>query len=167
MVDAKRVDGSKPEPEPHGVTDGGLNSCSLEEERTGTVDYPAFVDSQLSEVPTDSEIEPLAKHCWPAWGPHWGGGWAAAWATWTKNTAGRKKFRKDVVAQLAKVGLPKPMEPDADDQAARERAAAWMDQRLEAAPKLDAKCAGCGKPRQLLPGQNHCHQCRKALVEVA
>ena len=28
-------------------------------------------------------------------------------------------------------------------------------------------CAGCGLPRQLPPGENHCHQCRKALVEVA
>ena len=52
-----------------------------------------------------------------------GGGWAAAWPTWTKDTAGRKKFRKDVVAQLAKVGLPKPMSPDADNDRARGRSA--------------------------------------------
>ena len=104
LVDAKRVDDSEPET---GVTTGAEFSF-LEEERTGpgTVDYQAWVDSHLSEVPTDSEIEPLGKHCWPEWGPHWGGGWAAAWPTWTKDTAGRKKFRSDVVAQLAKVGLP-------------------------------------------------------------
>ena len=122
-----------------------------------------LLTAKLSEVPTDSEIEPLAKHCWPAWGPHWGGGWAAAWPTWTKDTAGRKKFRNDVVAQLAKVGLPKPQEPDAEDQAARERAAAWMDQRLAEAPKrmVDMKCAGCKRKRQLKPGETHCYPCRK------
>ena len=105
----------------------------------------------------------MAKHCWPEWEKHWGGGWSAAWATWTKDTAGRKKFRKDVVAQLAKVGLPKPMAPDADDLAARARDAAWMDQRLEEAPRrmVDIKCAGCGKARQLPPGQTHCQPCRK------
>ena len=159
VTDAKRVDDSGPE-------DGFIFS-SLEEERTGTgpKDYQAFVDGMLSEVPTDSEIELLAKHCWREWSKHWGGGWAAAWATWTKDTAGRKKFRKDVVAQLAKVGLPKPMAPDADDLAARARDAAWMDQRLEEAPRrmVDIKCAGCGKARQLPPGQTHCQPCRKAL----
>ena len=183
-------------PEPDRVTAGGLNSFSLEEERTGDVlgqqptpepskptelavsappppsdleEARAFVDGQLSEVPTDSEIEPLAKHCWTAWAKHWGGGWAAAWSTWTKDTAGRKKFKADVVAQLQKVGLPKPMEPDADDQAARESAAAWLDQRLAEGPQrmVDIKCAGCGKPRQLRPGQTHCHPCRKEVVEIA
>ena len=165
MVDAKRVDDSKPEPEPNGVTTGVLNSFSFEEERTGTgtADYQAWVDGKLSEVPTNSEIEPLAKHCWPEWGPHWGGGWAAAWPTWTKDTAGRKKFRNDVVAQLAKVGLPKPMAPDADNDQARERTAAWMDQRLEEAPKrmVDVKCAGCRRKRQLPPGETRCQPCKK------
>ena len=81
--------------------------------------------------------ERLSKHCWPEWAKHWGGGWAAAWPTWTKDTAGRKKFRTDVVAQLAKVGLPKPMAPDADNDRARERDAAWLDQRLAEAPAPD------------------------------
>ena len=164
VTDAKRVDDSGPE-------DGFIFS-SLEEERTGTGDYQVFqdfVDGHLSEVPTDSEIEPLAKHCWTAWGPHWGGGWAAAWPTWTKDTAGRKKFRTDVVAQLAKVGLPKPMAPDPENDRARERVAAWMDQLLEEAPKrmVDMKCAGCGRKRQLPPGETRCQPCRKVLVEVA
>ena len=186
LVDAKRVDHvDHPGPEP-GVTTG-VEFFSLEEERTGTEPGPqptpepskpteptvsappppsdleearAFVDGQLSEVPTDSEIEPLGKHCWSAWAKHWGGGWAAAWPTWTKDTAGRKKFRKDVVAQLAKVGLPQPMTPDPDNDRARERAAAWLDQRLEEAPQRDARCAGCGFPRQLKPGETHCHPCR-------
>ena len=76
LADAKRVDDPGPE---DGVTDGVI-SFSLEEERTGTgpaEDYQAFqdfVDGKLSEVPTDSEIEPLAKHCWTAWAKHWGGG---------------------------------------------------------------------------------------------
>ena len=170
VVDAKRVDHvDHPGPE-DGVTPG-VEFFSLEEERTGTgtVDYQAWVDGHLSEVPTDSEIEPLAKHCWPEWGPHWGGGWAAAWPTWTKDTAGRKKFRSDVVAQLAKVGLPKPMAPDADNDLARERAAAWLDQRLEEAPKrmVDMKCAGCKRKRQLPPGETRCQPCRKDLVEIA
>ena len=171
MVDAKRVDHvDHPGPEP-GVTTG-VEFFSLEEEGatgTGPKDYQAFqdfVDDNLSEIPTDSEIEPLGKHCWPAWGSHWGGGWAAAWPTWTKDTAGRKKFRKDVVAQLAKVGLPQPMAPDPDNDRARERAAAWLDQRLEEAPQRDARCAGCGFPRQLKPGETHCQPCRKDLVEV-
>ena len=162
-VDAKR--------EPDRVTDGGLNSFSLEEERTGDRVTPGevqtWVDGHLSEIPTDSEIEPLAKHCWPAWAKHWGGGWAAAWPTWTKDIAGRKKFRKDVVAQLAKVGLPKPMAPDADNDRARDRSAAWLDQRLEEAPKRDAKCAGCKRKRHLPPGETRCQPCRKDLVEVA
>ena len=198
LVDAKRVDDS--EPEPNGVTDGGLNSFSLEEERTGdrvtagaepgqqptpepskptdpTVSAPppsdleearAFVDGVLSEIPTDSEIEGLGKHCWPEWSKHWGGGWSAAWATWTKDTAGRRKFKADVVAQLSKVGLPKPMEPNVEDQAARERSSSWMDQRIAEAPQrvVDIRCARCRLPRRLKPGETHCHPCRKALVEV-
>ena len=170
LVDAKRVDDSGPE---DGVTTGVLNSFSLEEEKTGTgtvlKEIQAWVDRHLSEVPTDSEIEPLGKHCWPEWAKHWGGGWAAAWPTWTKDIAGRKKFRKDVVAQLAKVGLPKPMVPDADNDRARERSAAWLDQLLEEGPKrmVDMKCASCGRKRQLPPGETHCHPCRKDLVEVA
>ena len=194
VVDAKRVDDPGPE---DGVTTGVLNSFSLEEE--GATGVPAiqperimveleepettsnppkappsqdiqdFVDSHLSEIPTDSEIEPLAKHCWPAWAKHWGGGWAAAWPTWTKDTAGRKKFHSDVVAQLAKVGLPKPLSPDPENDLARERAAAWLDQRLEEAPKrmVDMKCAGCGHKRQLPPRETRCHPCRKELVEIA
>ena len=168
LVDAKRVDHPGPET---GVTTGvttGVEFFSLEEERTGTgpEDYQAWVDRNLSEVPTDSEIEQLGKHCWPEWKKHWGGGWAAAWPTWTKDAAGRKKFRSDVVAQIQKVGLPQPMAPDPDNDRARDRSAAWLDQRLEEAPKRDAECAGCGKRRQLPPGENHCHSCRTT-VEVA
>ena len=173
-VDAKRVDHvDHPGPET-GVTTGVKFSFLEEEGVTGTgpKDYQAFqdfVDDNLSEIPTDSEIEPLAKHCWPAWAKHWGGGWAAAWPTWTKDAAGRKKFRSDVVAQIQKVGLPQPMAPDADDDRARERSAAWMDQRLEEAPQrmVDVKCAGCGKSRQLPPGETRCQPCRKDLVEIA
>ena len=161
-VDAKRVDDSGPE---HGVTTG-VEFFFLEEEGvTETVpkDYQAFqdfVDGQLSDIPTDSEMEPLAKHCWPEWGPHWGGGWAAAWPTWTKDTAGRKKFRTDVVAQLAKVGLPKPMAPDADNDRAWERAAKQLDASMAKAAAKAVKCAGCGFPRQLKPGETHCYACR-------
>ena len=137
LVDAKRVDDS--EPEPNGVTDGGLNFFSLEEERTGdrvtAGEVQAWVDASLSEIPTDSEIEQVGKYCWSVWGPHWGGGWAAAWPTWTKDTASRKKFKADVVAQLLKMGLPKPMEPNPEDQAARERSSSWMDQRMAEAPQ--------------------------------
>ena len=164
LTDAKRVDDSEPET---GVTDGGLE-IPLEEERTGTgpKDYQAWVDSHLSEVPTDSEIEPLGKHCWPEWGPHWGGGWAAAWPTWTKDTAGRKKFRSDVVAKLQKVGLPRPLPPDPENDRARGRAAKQLDLSIAKAPAKAVECAGCKKPRQLLPGETHCHPCRKVLAEV-
>ena len=98
LVDAKRVDDS--EPEPDGVTAGGLNSFSLEEERTGDVlgqqptpepskptepavsappppsdleEARAFVDAVLPEIPTDSGIESLGKHCWSEWEKHWRG----------------------------------------------------------------------------------------------
>ena len=169
LVDASKVGDPRPEKETEKSTD--FIFSSLEEERTGTgaEDYQAWVNRQLSEVPTDSEIEQLGNHCWPEWGPHWGGGWAAAWPTWTKDTAGRKKFRTDVVAQLAKVGLPRPMAPDADNDRAREESAAWLDQLLAEAPKrmVDVKCAGCRRKRQLPPGETHCHPCRKALVGVA
>ena len=190
-VDAKRVDHvNHPGPET-GVTTG-VEFFSLEEERTGTGTEPgpqptpepskpteptvsappppsdleearAFVDAVLPEIPTDSGIESLGKHCWSEWEKHWGGGWAAAWPTWTKDTAGRKKFRSDVVAQLAKVGLPKPLPPDPEQDRARERSAAWLDQRLAEAPKrmVDMKCAGCGNKRQLKPGETHCSPCRK------
>ena len=83
LVDASKVDDSGPETRV-------LNSFSFEEERTGTgtVDYQAWVDSHLSEVPTDSEIEQLGKHCWPEWGPHWGGGWAGILADLTAQAEG-------------------------------------------------------------------------------
>ena len=168
-VDAKRIDDSEPE---DGVTTG-VEFFSLEEEGvTETVpkDYQAFqdfVDGQLSDIPTDSEMEPLAKHCWPEWKKHWGGGWAAAWPTWTKDTASRRKFRKDVVAQLQKVGLPRPLPPDPEQDLARQRAAEQLDQRLAEAPARAVKCAGCGFPRQLKPGETHCQPCRKELVEIA
>ena len=164
VVDAKRVDHvDHPGPET-GVTTG-VEFFSLEEEGvtgTGTEDYQAWVDRNLSEVPTDLEIEQVGKHCWSAWSKHWGGGWAAAWPTWTKDTAGRKKFRKDVVAQLAKVGLPQPMAPDPENDLARERSAAWLDQLLAEGPKrmVDMKCAGCKRKRQLPPGETHCYACR-------
>ena len=64
---------------------------------------------------------------------------------------------------LAQVGLPKPPEPNAEDQAARERTRLYLDQRIAAAPKrmVDVKCAGCGFRRQLKPGETHCYTCRK------
>ena len=61
-----------------------------------------------------------------------------------------------------KVGLPKPMSPDPENDRARGRDAAWMDQRLAEGPKrtFKVKCKGCGLPRQLKPGETHCHPCR-------
>ena len=52
--------------------------------------------------------------------------------------------------------------PDADNDRARERAAEQLDQLLAEGPKrtFKVKCAGCGLPRQLKPGQTHCHPCR-------
>ena len=154
-----------------GATTGDTPS-SLEEERTGTRDYQAsqdYVDEHLSEIPTNSEIANWGHHCWPAWEKHWDGGWTAAVSCWTKDTASRKKFRKDVVAQLAKVGLPKPMAPNAEDQAARKSTAEWMDQRLaEGANKrmVDVWCETCGERRQLPPGETLCHSCRKTMAQM-
>ena len=68
VVDAKRVDAN-------GVTDGGFNSFSFEEEgvtgdRVGTEEVQAWVDSHLSEIPLPFEIQQVGKHRWPAWSKH-------------------------------------------------------------------------------------------------
>ena len=171
LTDAKRVDDSGPEDR---VTTEGLNSFSLEEERTGTgtVDYQAWVDSHISETPAESEARGCLDHTWAVWeypaNPYgWKHGKEAAIKHVMASQANWTKFRKDLVGHLAKVGMPKPLAPDADDDRARERSAAWMDQRLEEGPQrmVDIKCAGCGLPRQLPPGQLLCYPCRK--LEVA
>ena len=64
------------------------------------------------------------------------------------------------MAQLAKVGLPKPMAPDADNDRAWERAAQQLDASMAKAAAKAVKCAGCGFPRQLKPGETHCYACR-------
>ena len=175
VVDASKVDHPGPEP---GVTTG-VKPFSFEEEGiTGTEvtgvtgarvtvqDAQAWVEGHLSETPLPVEVEQVGKHCWPAWSKHWDLDLAGAIVVWTKTPASRRKFRKDAVMHLVKVGLPKPPVIDPEQERARGRAAAWLDQRLEEAPKRDAECAGCGKRRQLPPGENHCHSCRTT-VEVA
>ena len=177
LVDAKRVDDSETEPEP-GVTTG-VKPFSFEEEGvTGTEvtgvtgarvtvqDAQAWVEGHLSETLLPFEVEQVGKHCWPAWSKHWDLDLAGAIVVWTKTPASQRKFRKDAVMHLVKVGLPKPPVIDPEQERARGRAAAWLDQRLEEAPKRDAECAGCGKRRQRPPGENHCHSCRTT-VEVA
>ena len=175
LVDAKRVDDSEPEP---GVTDGGFKSFSLEEEGatgTGTEVFQAWVDSHVSETPAETQARRCLDHTWAVWEypahPYgWKHGKEAAIKHVMASLANWTKFRKDLVAHLRKVGLPHPLPPDADNDRARERSAAWMDQRLEEAPalKLDKKCAGCGMKRQLPPGETHCQPCRKAaLVEIS
>ena len=166
VVDAKR--------EPDEVTDGGLNSFSFEEEgvtgdRLTVEDIQAWVDGHLSETPLPFEIQQVGKHCWPAWSKHWDLDLAGAIVVWTKTEASRRKFRKDVVMHLGKVGLPKPLEPDVEDQAARERSSSWLDQRIAEGPQrmVDVRCAGCGLLRHLKPGETHCYSCRKELVEIA
>ena len=178
VVDAKRVDHvDHPGPEP-GVTTGVLNSFSLEEERTGTgvtvKDAQAWVEGHLSETPLESQARRCLDHTWAVWEypahPYgWKHGKEAAIKHVMASLANWTKFRKDLVGHLAKVGLPKPLPPDADNDWAKERSAAWMDQRLEEAPKrmVDVKCAGCGLPRQLPPGETRCQPCRKDLVKVA
>ena len=176
VVDAKRVDHvDHPGPEP-GVTTG-VKPSSFEEEgvtgtevtgaRVTTEDAQAWVDSHLSETPRPFEIEQVGKHCWPAWSKHWDLDLAGAIVVWTKTEASRRKFRKDVVMHLVKVGLPKPPVIDPEHDRARERSAKQLDASMAKAAAKAVPCAGCGLPRQLPPGENHCHQCRKALVEVA
>ena len=58
----------------------------------------------------------MGKHCWPAWSKHWDLDLAGAIVVWTKTEASRRKFRKDVVMHLGKVGLPKPKQADPEDQ---------------------------------------------------
>ena len=169
LVDAKRVDDSGPEP---GVTTGVKSSSFEEEGATGdrvtgdqlTVeDIQAWVDGHLSETPQPFEIQQVGKHCWPSWSKHWNLDLAGAIVVWTKTDASRRKFRKDVVMHLGKVGLPKPKQADPEQEAARERDRLVMDQRIAEGPKrrFKVKCAGCGFPRQLKPGETHCHPCRK------
>ena len=176
LVDAKRVDDPGPEP---GITTGVLNSFSLEEERTGTgagvttEEAKAFVDDHISETPVESQARRYLDHTWAVWEypahPYgWKHGEEAAIKHVTASLANWTKFRKDLVEKLVLAGLPKPLPPDAENDLARERAAAWLDKRLAEAPArmVDVECAGCGKRRQLPPGENHCHSCRTT-VEVA
>ena len=112
----------------------------------------------------------MGKHFWPAWSKHWNLDLAGAIVVWTKTPASRRKFRKDAVMHLVKVGLPKPPVIDPEQERARGRDAAWLDQRIAEGPKrrFKVECKGCGFPRQLKPGETHCHPCRQAaLVEVA
>lgn len=188
MVDAKRVAHPGLENE---VTDRGLKPSFPEEERdagapkangvthaskTETAPTPhspspptsdqqaaqEWIKSHHQETPSDSEIEGLGKHCWPEWGPHWGGGWTAAWATWTKDIASRQKFLRDAVAQLAKVGPPKPYQPDEDAVFARKHVSELMDRKIAEAPArvVMKACSGCGVVRQLDPGVEMCYGCR-------
>ena len=168
-VDAKNGETRGPETE----TKTGFNSFSIEEERTGTgvtvKDAEAWEDLHLSETPEPFEVEQLGTYLWPAWGKHWSIDLAGAIVVWTKTPASRRKFRKDAVMHLVTMGLPVPQEPDAEDQAAREQSAAWMDRSIAGVHQrmVDVKCAGCWRLRQLPPGETHCYTCRKALVGVA
>ena len=159
------------------VTTGVLDSFSLEEERTagtGTKEVQAWVDSHISETPMESQARQCLDHTWAVWEypahPYgWKHGKEAAIKHVMASPANWTKFRKDLVEKLVLAGLPQPMAPDPENDRARERAAAWMDHRIAAGPQrmVDVKCAGCGKPRQLPPGETRCHPCRKDLVEVA
>ena len=169
LTDAKKVEDPRPE------TD--VKSFSLEEERTGTgtEEAQAWVDSHVAETPAESQARRCLDHTWSVWEypahPYgWKHGKEAAIKHVMASPAKWTKFRKDLVVHLAKVGLPKPMAPDADNDRAREVSAAWMDQLLEEAPKrmVDMKCAGCKRKRQLPPGETRCYPCRKAaLVQVS
>ena len=131
--------------------------------------FQDFVDGQLSDIPTDHlRWSKLAKHCWPEWGPHWGGWtWAAAIVpTWTKDRrpAGGS-FGKTWLCTSRKVGLPKPNgKLTQSNEAAPGSGTGWLlDQLIMKRPKRRfkaVKCAGCGFPRQLKPGETHCYACR-------
>ena len=136
LVDAKRVDDS--EPEPDGVTAGGLNSFSLEEERTGDVlgqqptpepskptepavsappspsdleEARAFVDAVLPEIPTDSGIESLGKHCWSEWEKHWGGVGLLPGIAGPKTRRAERSFGKTLWPSLQRWGCPSRRNP--------------------------------------------------------
>ena len=180
LTDAKRVDAPGPE---DGVTTGVLNSFSLEEERTGTgagagvttEDAKAFIDDHIWETPVESQARRYLDHTWAVWefpaNPYgWKHGEEAAIKHVMASQTNWTKFRKDLVVHLAKVGLPKPLPPDPDNDWARGRTSEQFDQLLAEGPKrmVDMKCAGCGKRRQLPPGDTRCQPCRQAaLVEVA
>lgn len=111
-----------------GSTTRGFSSFSLEEEgvtRFGetlatAVKEPAstneqcaaaWVEAHLPDAPMESQISRLLRHCWSVWeypaNPYgWKHGIEAAIKTCTKDMEQRRKFRRDVVQHLAKVGLP-------------------------------------------------------------
>ena len=164
-LSSKVEQSSKMEPSSIGATTG-VPLSSLEEE-TGAKTVEDWMCRHVSELPSDSEIDGTGKHLWSEWGPAWGGGWAAAWAVWTKNNAGRKKFRADAVMHLMKVGLPKPKQADPEEEWARHRTSEQLDRSLAEAPPRAVKCAVCGVRRQLPPGEIYCSPCRETLVEIA
>ena len=151
------------------VTEGRVTEGRVTEGQLTVEDIQEWVDGHLSETPLPFEIQQVGKHCWPAWSKHWDLDLAGAIVVWTKTEASRRKFRKDVVMHLGKVGLPKPKQADPEDQAARERERLVMDQRLSTGPKrrFNVKCMGCGQRRQLKPGELLCYLCRKEVVEIA
>ena len=170
MTDAKRVEDPRPKTE----TGTNFKSSSFEEEGTGTgvtvKDAEAWMDRNISETPEPFEVEQLGKHLWPAWGKHWDLDLAGAIVVWTKTPASRRKFRKDAVMHLVKVGLPKPPVIDPEQELARGRTADQFDRALAEAPalKMAKRCAGCKMKRHLPPEETRCQPCRQAaLVEVA
>ena len=133
-------------------------------DQTTREDVERFVWTWLPETPRDAEqIKWLGKHCWSVWSKHWELDFDGAMKVWTKDDTSRRKFRQDVVMHLVKVGLPKPVEPDPENELAKKRTAEIMDRQLAEAPGrvVRKECTGCGKTRQLDPGVSMCYGCRK------
>ena len=97
------------------VTEGRVTEGRVTEGQLTVEDIQEWVDGHLSETPLPFEIQQVGKHCWPAWSKHWDLDLAGAIVVWTKTEASRRKFRKDVVMHLGKVGLPKPKQADPED----------------------------------------------------
>ena len=117
-----------------------------------------YIAGSVSEAVMESQARGLLDHTWAVWEypahPYgWKHGIEAAVKHVIASTANWSKFRKDLVDKLMLVGLPKPQEPDAKNEWAREQAAAFMDRAIAEVHKrmVDTKCAGCGQRRNLQP----------------
>ena len=127
-------------------------------------DVAAWVAGHVSELPADSEIEALGKHCWPVWEKHFKTvDFAGALVVWKGD---RAKFRRDLPRHLVKVGIPKPIGRTDEDIRAQQVAGSRLDVAVGKRRRVAlTHCQGCKLKRHLPTGQTHCYDCRRGELE--
>ena len=127
-------------------------------------DVAAWVAGHVSELPADSEIEALGKHCWPVWEKHFKTvDFEGALVVWKND---RAKFRRDLPRHLVKVGIPKPIGRTDEDIRAQEIIGRRLDIALAVGKRAAlTHCQGCKLKRQLPTGQTHCYDCRRGELD--